>query len=39
MKNILERFKMHNSKIISIPVEKNHHLSLQDSPKTPEERQ
>ena len=37
--NILERFKMHNSKFISTLVEKNHHLSLQDSPKTLEERQ
>ena len=36
LKNILERFNMNNSKLISTPVEKNHHLSIHDCPQTPE---
>ena len=38
LKNVLERFKIHNSKPISTPIEKIHYLSLQDCqmPKEPQ---
>ena len=38
IKKILERFRMHNSKPIDTPMEKGGTLSLDDSPRTDEEK-
>ena len=36
LKNVLERFNTHNSKLISTPAKKNHHLCLKDCLQTAE---
>ena len=38
IKTILERFRMHNSKPMDIPIEKGYTLSLEDCPKLEKEK-